>query len=114
MVRIWENIAIKNEEKNYSFRFVLFIIIVIGLLTAMLFLLTNKGKEIPTLNTSPINDSNLNLYMEDKKAKNEIFLAFDYSCPHCHHWDKGTFSNHKKVDERGKSEIQNSKYGFFR
>ena len=33
-----------------------------------------REKEIPTLNTSPINDSNLNLYMGDKKAKNEIFL----------------------------------------
>ena len=68
----------------------------------MLFLLTNKGKEIPTLNTSPINDSNLNLYMGDKKAKNEIFLAFDYSCPHCHRWIKELFPTIKKWTKEGK------------
>lgn len=40
---------------------------------------------VEKFNTTPIDDQKT-VYLGEESAKNEIFLAFDYSCPACKNW----------------------------
>jgi len=82
----------KNRKLLLSIIFSAVFILVVAFAFGIIFLSDkNEAKTVRVEGTSvsttdPIGDKDLLVYLGDEKAKNEILLVFDYSCPYCHQW----------------------------
>lgn len=66
----------------------------------------NSNNESVAINTDPIGDKELLVYLGNENATNEILLAFDYSCPYCHKWIREIYPSIEKFIQDGNVKLR--------
>lgn len=66
-----------------------------------IYLFAQKDTGETTSKTAAFGEEEAIVYLGNENAENEVLLAFDYSCPHCHRWIKEVFPELEPLIEKG-------------